>query len=99
VLAEQQLHRIATAAERLADHFTHPNRAPAWAQRMEQTMADLAEAIANLQAVDQTVVDELVKLADEVRNAPDVSAAADMVQAEADRLAQAVSDAETPPSA
>ena len=70
---------------------------PVWATRIEEQMADLAAAIANLQAVDQTVVDELQKLADEVRNMPDVSAAADAIQAEADKLSAAVTGAETPP--
>lgn len=71
---------------------------PRWAHRLERNMADLATALANLQAADQRVVDELQKLADEVRNAPDVQAAADAVQAEADRLQAAVDSAEAPPA-
>jgi DNA repair ATPase RecN len=89
------LERIAMALEIMAHRLIIE---PEWAARMEAQMADLATAIANLQAADQSVVDELAKLATEVRNMPDVSAAADAIQAEADKLAQAVTDAEAPPA-
>lgn len=60
-------------------------------------MADLAQAVIDLQAADQRVVDELVKLAAEVRGAGNVQQAADAIEAEAVRLQKAVDDAENPP--
>lgn len=89
---------IGNGLYRIADSLKGTSEEPAWAHRLERNMADLATALANLQAADQNVVDELQKLADEVRNAPDVQAAADAVQAEADRLQAAVDDAEAAPA-
>lgn len=60
-------------------------------------MADLAQAISDLQAVDQRVVDELKKLADEVRNAPSTQEAADAIEAEVAKLQGGIDEAETPP--
>lgn len=62
-------------------------------------MADLAQAVIDLQAVDQLVVDELKKLADEVRNAPSTQAAADAIEAEVAKLQSAIDAAEEPPPA
>jgi len=60
-------------------------------------MADLAGAIASLQAVDQQVIDKLQQLADEIANQPDVNSAAQLVQNEVDRLQTALDTGGDPP--
>jgi len=96
--------RIARELGRIADaletRVRRRDKQPEWAKRMESKMADLDQAILDLQAATKSVVEdaknsvvnELHRLADEVRNAPDTDAAAEKISAVAESLSQAAVD-------
>jgi hypothetical protein len=93
----RELGRIADALEA---RVRRRDKLPAWAERMEAKMADLDQAILDLQAATKSVVEdaknavvnELHRLSDEVRNAPDTDAAAEKISAVAESLSQAAVD-------
>jgi hypothetical protein len=100
--AIRELGRIADALEVVALDVMDggSQKTPAWAERMEAKMADLEQAILDLQAATKSVVEdaknavvsELHRLAAEVRDAPDTDAAAERISAIAESLSQAAVD-------